>query len=86
MSNILLTLLQAQGLMTKGCLAFHVQSQASGFIERNPERSLFHMGDDTKPGPFWAVYPEDVAALEGAGYKLLHRGSAPDASDTPVSG
>jgi hypothetical protein len=68
--NFLLRDLQAKGVMRHDCIAFNDDRHMKKMMTTLPARAIMHMGDNVRPGPFWAVHAEDVPALEAAGYTV----------------
>lgn len=68
--NFLLRDLKAAGTMEHDCIAFMDDRHIKHMMEKFPGRAVMHMGDDVRPGPFWAVHASDVPALVAAGYRV----------------
>jgi hypothetical protein len=68
--NFLLRNLQSKGVMHHNCIAFQDDRYIKVMMERFPDRTVMHMGDDVRPGPYWAVHARDVESLVSAGYKV----------------
>ena len=68
--NFLLRKLKESGTMTCNCIAFNEEQLGKNIMLRFPGRAIMYMGDDVRPGPYWAVYAVDVPALVAAGYRI----------------
>ena len=71
--NLLLNRLQTEGVMQHLCIPLANHAQLTRADETLRDRAIFFMGDGVRPGPYWAVHAEDMAALEAAGYKLVRK-------------
>ncbi|WP_038214384.1 hypothetical protein [Xenophilus azovorans] len=75
--NYLLRRLREEGVIQSGiCLTFGLPRLADEIPKRG-RFAVVHMPDDTRPGPFWAMPPEDARRMIERGYKL-HPGSSLD--------
>lgn len=57
--------------MTGYCIAGDSVAQLQLATAILPQRAIMFMGDNVKPGAYWAVRACDVAALQKAGYTLI---------------
>lgn len=66
--NFLLRDLKERGTMTCDCIAFADDRLIGNIMAKLPGRAIMNMGEDVRPGPYWAVHAVDVPALVAAGY------------------
>lgn len=70
--NLLLETLRRSGVVTGEVIALTSQDQCAKVIGVMKNAALFHMGNEARPGPYWAVFDSaDAKALAGKGYKRI---------------
>lgn len=70
--NLLLETLRRSGVVSGEVIALTSQDQCDKVIGVMKNAALFHMGNEARPGPYWAVFDSaDAQALAGKGYKRI---------------
>ncbi|MGW8422778.1 hypothetical protein [Comamonas sp. HJ-2] len=70
--NLLLETLRRSGVVSGEVIALTSEDQCAKVIGVMKKAALFHMGNEARPGPYWAVFQSaDAQALEGKGYKRI---------------